>query len=39
MNSIPPSYLKSTNFQNKTGIDAEIDVTFKSGATITYTVA
>jgi hypothetical protein len=35
--SIPPNYLRAVNFQNKTGIDAEIDVTFDSGTKTTFT--
>ena len=29
---LPPRYLRAANFLNKTGIDANIDVTFESGA-------
>ena len=30
--ALPPRYLRAANFQNKTGVDANIDVTFESGA-------
>ena len=34
---IPPSYLRGVNFHNSTGVDAQVHVTFESGAHETYT--